>query len=36
MYAYIACQIDIGFAVTFLACFSGAPALAHYQALMTM
>jgi hypothetical protein len=35
MYAYIVCRLDIGFAVTFLARFSGAPALAHYQALKT-
>jgi hypothetical protein len=33
MYAYVVCQLDIGFAVTFLACFSGAPVLEHYQAL---
>jgi hypothetical protein len=33
MYAYVVCRLDIGFAVTFLARFSGAPALEHYLAL---
>jgi hypothetical protein len=32
-YAYVVCQLDIGFAVTFLACFGAAPALEHYQAV---
>jgi hypothetical protein len=36
MYVYVVCQLDIGFAVTILSRFSGAPALAHYQALKTM
>jgi ribosomal protein L30/L7E len=33
MYVYVVCRLDIGFAVMFLACFSGAPVLEHYQAL---
>jgi hypothetical protein len=33
IYAYVICRLDIGFAVTLLACFAQAPCRAHYMAL---
>jgi hypothetical protein len=33
IYAYVVCCLDIGYAATFLSCFSQAPAREHYKAL---
>jgi hypothetical protein len=33
VYAYVVCCLDIGYAATFLSCFSQAPAREHYKAL---
>ncbi len=34
IYAYVVCCLDIGYAATFLSCFSQAPAREHYKAPM--